>query len=67
MKGKDYEIVERSSGYWIVDGQGYVEGPYDSVEEAEKDVPRLDRLQYPLPFMRVDDAGVNLETGKFTG
>ena len=70
MKGRDYEIVERSSGYWIVDGQGYTEGPYDSVEEAEKDVPKVDSLQYPLPLdlpRLVDDAGVDLKTGKFTG
>jgi hypothetical protein len=42
-----YEIVERSSGYWIVDGFGYLNGPYDTVEEASQDVPK-GQLQYPL-------------------
>ena len=46
----EYEIVERSSGYWIVDDFGVVNGPYDTVEEAEKDVPKGD-LQYPLPLI----------------
>ena len=61
----EYEIVERSSGYWIVDGIGYVNGPYSTVEEevneiyafygestveeASKDVPS-GQLQYPLPL-----------------
>ncbi len=48
----EYEIVERSSGYWIVDGHGEVIGPYDTVEEAENDVPPASEvdLQYPLPL-----------------
>jgi len=47
MNKKEYEIVERSSGYWIVDDFGVVNGPYDSVGEAELDVPK-GQLQYPL-------------------
>ena len=43
----EYEIVERSSGYWIVDGKGFAEGPYDTVEEAAKEVPE-GQLQYPI-------------------
>tara|TARA_Y100000593_G_scaffold42881_1_gene82079 strand:+ start:947 stop:1099 length:153 start_codon:yes stop_codon:yes gene_type:complete len=43
----EYEIVERSSGFWIVDDWGVVNGPYDTVEEADKDVPQ-GQLQYPL-------------------
>ena len=39
--------MERSSGYWIVDGFGYLNGPYDTVEEASQDVPK-GQLQYPL-------------------
>jgi hypothetical protein len=50
MKGKDYEIVERSSGYWITDGEGNPDGPYDSIEEAMIDIPRDGQLQYPLPM-----------------
>ena len=44
---KEYEIVERSSGYWIVDDWGVVNGPYDYIEEAALDVPS-GQLQYPL-------------------
>ena len=43
----NYEIIERSSGYWIVDDWGVVNGPYDSVEEAAPDVPK-GQLQSPL-------------------
>lgn len=43
----NYEIIERSSGYWIVDDWGVVNGPYDSVKEAAVDVPK-GQLQYPL-------------------
>ena len=50
MKKDEYEIVERSSGYWITDDFGVVNGPYDTVEEAEKDVPS-GQLQYPLEFL----------------
>ena len=31
LKG-EWEIVERSSGYWITDGKGNPDGPYDSIE-----------------------------------
>ena len=50
MKKDEYEIVERSSGYWIVDDFGVVNGPYDTVDEAEDDIPRRAALQYPLPL-----------------
>tara|TARA_B100000475_G_C14729970_1_gene201439 strand:+ start:170 stop:292 length:123 start_codon:yes stop_codon:yes gene_type:complete len=29
------EIVERSSGYWIVDEHGAVDGPFIELEEAQ--------------------------------
>lgn len=45
---KNYEIVERSSGYWIVDGEGYAQGPYDTIKDAGEDVPSTAQLQYPL-------------------
>ena len=54
MKKDEYEIIERSSGYWIVDGKGYVNGPYSTVEEASKDVPS-GQLQYPLPLEDTND------------
>ena len=47
---KEYEIVERSSGYWITDNFGVVNGPYDSIKEAADDIPRQAALQYPLPL-----------------
>ena len=49
MKGKEYEIVERSSGYWITEGEGNPDGPYDSIEDAQDNVPE-GQLQYPLPM-----------------
>ena len=30
------EIVERSSGYWIVDDHGVVDGPFIELDEALK-------------------------------
>ena len=47
-QNENWEIVERSSGYWIVDGWGVVNGPYDTVEEAQADVPASKPRQYPL-------------------
>jgi hypothetical protein len=32
---KPRSIVERSSGWWIVDDYGVVEGPFDDKESAE--------------------------------
>jgi hypothetical protein len=46
----EYEIVERSSGYWITDSLGVLNGPYDTVDEAEDDIPTQATLQYPLPL-----------------
>jgi len=54
MKPKEYEIVERSSGYWITDGEGNPDGPYDSIEDATANVPREGQLQYPLPMGDTD-------------
>ena len=34
--------------YFIKDDFSILNGPYDSVEEAEKDLPRRVQLQYPL-------------------
>ena len=35
------EIVERSSGYWIVDDCGAVSGPFISYSEALENLERL--------------------------
>ena len=40
MKKDEYEIVERSSGFWITDNFGVLKGPYDTVDEAENDIPK---------------------------
>ena len=29
------EMVERSSGYWIVDKDGVIDGPFELIEEAQ--------------------------------
>lgn len=36
-------IVERSSGFWIVDASGVVEGPFDSAEEAAAVIHRMEQ------------------------
>jgi len=54
---KEYEIVERSSGYWIVDDFGVVNGPYNTVKGASQDVPKRGQLQYPLPFIGCPECG----------
>jgi hypothetical protein len=33
---KFMEIIEGSSGYWIVDSGGAVDGPFDTFEAAQK-------------------------------
>jgi hypothetical protein len=35
------EIVERSSGFWIVDGQGNSEGPFLELEEAYESLNKM--------------------------
>lgn len=51
---KDYEIVERSSGYWIVDGEGYSQGPYDSIKDCYDDIPPEADVQHILPNVDKD-------------
>jgi hypothetical protein len=29
-------IVERSSGYWVVDNDGVIDGPFNTIKEAQK-------------------------------
>lgn len=33
-----FEIIERSSGFWVIDGETIVEGPFDTPEEAQKEI-----------------------------
>ena len=48
----NYEIEWRKDAYWIVDELGVLNGPYSSVEEARKDVPKSGQLQFPLEMVR---------------
>ena len=36
------EIVERSSGFWLVEETGVVDGPFETLEEAQNE---LDQIQ----------------------
>ena len=36
------EIVERSSGFWLVEETGVVDGPFETIEEA---LNELDQIQ----------------------
>ena len=49
-----YEIIQKfhkkENKYWIKDNFTILNGPYDTVEQAEADVPPLYDLQYPLDF-----------------
>ncbi len=40
---KEYEIYQgqRDGQYWITDGEGNPNGPYDSIEDAQKNVWRI--------------------------
>tara|TARA_R100000329_G_scaffold144015_1_gene128439 strand:+ start:437 stop:646 length:210 start_codon:yes stop_codon:yes gene_type:complete len=60
---KNYEIVERSSGYWIVDGDGYTQGPYDTIQDADEDIPTLAQVQYPLLDVQEIEKQQGLEVG----
>ena len=37
------EIVERSSGYWIVDGHGFTEGPFIELDEEVENLKQLEK------------------------
>jgi hypothetical protein len=51
MKRDLYEIIEKphkgEMKFWIQDELCILNGPYDTIEEAEADTPKGD-LQYPL-------------------
>jgi len=42
------EIIERSSGFWVVNGPGGPEGPFDSVEEAQENCSHADNCLYRI-------------------
>tara|TARA_Y100001938_G_C7954532_1_gene361037 strand:- start:613 stop:786 length:174 start_codon:yes stop_codon:yes gene_type:complete len=48
-KMKDYEIVRKSDGLYLFDGE-YFQGPYNSIEDAQEDVSSEAQVQYNLPF-----------------
>ena len=45
---KDYEILKRQDGYWIIDEDGHSQGAYQTVEDAQRDIPLGARVQYLL-------------------
>jgi hypothetical protein len=45
---KKYEVLDKDDGYWIVDNEGYSQGPYSTIKDAEDNVPNEAYLQYPL-------------------
>lgn len=45
---KRYEILNKHDGYWISDETGYSQGPYETIKDAQQDVPAGAMLQYPL-------------------
>jgi len=32
----EIEIIERSSGFWIVDENGVIDGPFSELEDAQR-------------------------------
>jgi len=48
---KNYEIVERDSGYWVIDETGDAQGPYDMIKDCHDDIPLSAGVQYPLGMM----------------
>lgn len=46
---KDYEILKKDDGLYLFDGE-YLQGPYESIKDAEKDLSSEAQIQYPLPF-----------------
>tara|TARA_B000000557_G_C20586948_1_gene363834 strand:+ start:150 stop:350 length:201 start_codon:yes stop_codon:yes gene_type:complete len=46
---KDYEILRKNDGLYLFDGE-YLQGPYESIKDAEKDLSNEAQIQYPLPF-----------------
>jgi transcription antitermination factor NusG len=36
-------IVERSSGYWVVDNNGVIDGPFDTIQNAQKYIDKEEK------------------------
>lgn len=49
---RDMEIVQRSSGYWIVDAQGAIEGAFIELSEAEE---RLSDIEIMKQIIEIDN------------
>lgn len=52
---KNYEILDKDDGYWVVDETGYTQGPYDTIKDIHDDLPPTADIQYPLSMMPSDD------------
>ena len=48
---KEYEIIEKDDGYWVIDSGGYSQGPYDSIKDCHDDIPLEADIQYPLSIL----------------
>ena len=46
---KDYEILKKDDGLYLFDGE-YLQGPYESIKDAEEDLSSEAQIQYPLPL-----------------
>lgn len=45
---KHYEVIEEPNGFWIIDDEGYHQGPYETSEDAVDDIPPSAQVQYQL-------------------
>ena len=52
---KNYEILDKDDGYWIIDETGHTQGPYDAIKDCHDDLPPTADVQYPLSMMPSDD------------
>lgn len=37
-------IVERSSGYWVVDNDGVIDGPFDTIQDAQQYINKEEEI-----------------------
>jgi hypothetical protein len=47
-------IVERSSGYWVVDNDGVIDGPFYTIKEAQQYIDRQNTVT--LNALNINDS-----------
>tara|TARA_B100000959_G_C14655237_1_gene490075 strand:+ start:454 stop:621 length:168 start_codon:yes stop_codon:yes gene_type:complete len=52
---KEYEILDKDDGYWVIDDTGCAQGPYDSIKDCHDDIPPTADVQYPLGLLPTED------------